>query len=630
MTNQRLILSLVAVVFLATSAFNQSVGISDDGSTPDASAMLDVKSTDKGLLIPRTDTSSVNSAGSPANGLMIYTPADQQYYYYNGSRWLGVTDGLTDKDGDTKVEVERFNDDDKVRVMVEGVDALTIQKGLGNQLMFHMPFNKRNVFLGQSAGNNTGLDSTFVNSGHLNTGVGFNALYNNTNGLTNTAFGGYALLNNTTGVNNTATGVHALEQNISGDNNAVFGVGAMRSNTTGFDNVAVGLNALNSNITGFNSVSVGRRAGVFDTISIGNVYIGTNAGAGGSVFSDRHAKSNNVMIGYNAGEQNQGDANIFLGYEAGQNEASSNRLYIENSNGDMNNALIYGEFDNNILRVNGKVGIGAAPSDALHISGSGLEDLFRVQLGGSTKMRVYNNGSISLGNNNTNISNGDVYVHNDLGIGAGIPENRLHVKDSDDGAFMAKIENFNTGTKSSGLIVEVGPNSNPTNTNIFIGFQDQDGTNVGSVTGNGSGGILYNTTSDIRLKQNINPFLSGLDLINKINAYNYEMKSNPGVDHIGFIAQELYKVLPNIVKGTPESTSVDDPMMVDYSKMTPILVAAVKELSDKNILLEKEIRELKNATALLVEMQSELMSQKKLISELVQSKDQRKSIKGED
>ncbi|MCD4697181.1 MAG: hypothetical protein K8S16_13170 [Bacteroidales bacterium] len=54
---------------------------------------------------------------------------------------------------------------------------------------------------------------------------------------------------------------------------------------------------------------------------------------------------------------------MFLGNRAGQNEQGSDRLYIENSEVDSSWALIYGEFDNDLLVFNNRVGIGIYPSD---------------------------------------------------------------------------------------------------------------------------------------------------------------------------------------------------------------------------------------------------------------------------
>jgi hypothetical protein len=77
--------------FIQTSMYlySQNVGINNDASQPDASAMLDVKSTAKGMLIPRMQMSERDLIASPATGLMIYqTDNTPGFYYYNGSSWI--------------------------------------------------------------------------------------------------------------------------------------------------------------------------------------------------------------------------------------------------------------------------------------------------------------------------------------------------------------------------------------------------------------------------------------------------------------------------------------------------------------------------------------------------------------
>ncbi|PLK42567.1 hypothetical protein C0V77_20280 [Emticicia sp. TH156] len=67
-----------------------NVGI---GTTlPHESAVLDIKSSSQGLLIPRMSLQQRNSIQNPANGLMVYqTDLISGFYYYNGSEWKGMS-----------------------------------------------------------------------------------------------------------------------------------------------------------------------------------------------------------------------------------------------------------------------------------------------------------------------------------------------------------------------------------------------------------------------------------------------------------------------------------------------------------------------------------------------------------
>lgn len=66
------------------------VSISTDNSDPDASAMLDVKSMSKGILIPRMTDAERDAIAAPANGLMVYVTTDSSFYFYEGNAWAKV------------------------------------------------------------------------------------------------------------------------------------------------------------------------------------------------------------------------------------------------------------------------------------------------------------------------------------------------------------------------------------------------------------------------------------------------------------------------------------------------------------------------------------------------------------
>ena len=74
--------------------YSQNVAITDDEShTADASAMLDIKSITKGMLVPRMMTEqrlAIGLPGTPAIGLLVYDTDLNNFFYYNGITWMGL------------------------------------------------------------------------------------------------------------------------------------------------------------------------------------------------------------------------------------------------------------------------------------------------------------------------------------------------------------------------------------------------------------------------------------------------------------------------------------------------------------------------------------------------------------
>ena len=81
-------LLLFALLMFAATSMAQNVGINTDGSAPHSSAMLDVKSTSGGILIPRMTEAQRDAINSPATGLLVYqTTSPAGFYYFDGSSW---------------------------------------------------------------------------------------------------------------------------------------------------------------------------------------------------------------------------------------------------------------------------------------------------------------------------------------------------------------------------------------------------------------------------------------------------------------------------------------------------------------------------------------------------------------
>ena len=101
--------------------------------------------------------------------------------------------------------------------------------------------------------------------------------------------------------------------------------------------------------------------------------------------------------------------------------------------------------------------------------------------------------------------------------------------------------------------------------------------------------------SDERLKTNISPITDALFKVNSLNGFTYKFNEigeklgfNPDITYAGVSAQEVQKVLPEVVHPAP----VDDKYItVQYDKVVPLLIEAIKELSDKVEKLEQRLED---------------------------------------
>jgi hypothetical protein len=86
---------IIVILLLNSSLLFSQVAVNTDGSAPDNSAMLEVKSTTKGMLIPRMTLTERNGIINPANGLLIFCTSDNQYYSNKGTptvpNWVMVS-----------------------------------------------------------------------------------------------------------------------------------------------------------------------------------------------------------------------------------------------------------------------------------------------------------------------------------------------------------------------------------------------------------------------------------------------------------------------------------------------------------------------------------------------------------
>jgi len=108
----------------------------------------------------------------------------------------------------------------------------------------------------------------------------------------------------------------------------------------------------------------------------------------------------------------------------------------------------------------------------------------------------------------------------------------------------------------------------------YAGFL-YNGSTIGSITQSGTAAVLYNTTSDRRLKDNITDADSASDLIDAIKVRQFDWKADGSHQRYGMIAQELHEVAPEAVHSPVDP---DEMMAVDYSKLVPMLVKEIQSL----------------------------------------------------
>ena len=75
----------LAIAMIISSSLTAQVAVNTDGSSPDGSAMFEVKSNDKGMLIPRMTQAEIAAIANQANGLIVYNTDDSRFYFYDES-----------------------------------------------------------------------------------------------------------------------------------------------------------------------------------------------------------------------------------------------------------------------------------------------------------------------------------------------------------------------------------------------------------------------------------------------------------------------------------------------------------------------------------------------------------------
>jgi hypothetical protein len=156
------------------------------------------------------------------------------------------------------------------------------------------------------------------------------------------------------------------------------------------------------------------------------------------------------------------------------------------------------------------------------------------------------------------------------------------------------VDDSDTSVESGSICMAVMfSNDNSFSAAKYVSFRDIGGEQ-GSITGDGTGSVAYNTSSDMRLKTNIQDTASQWDTIKALQVRDYEWIGN-GNEETGFIAQEIHEQIPQVVYVGGEEAA-KEPWAVDYGRITPQLTKALQEAMARIETLESELAKLKGGS----------------------------------
>lgn len=457
-----------------------------------------------------------------------------------------------------------------------------------------------NYFSGTAAGaSNT--------TGDYNAFAGYGAGTNNTSGSLNTAFGFYAGASNQATSYNTSIGAYAGYFTSSSFGENVFvGYRSGFYNSNGFYNVFLGSNAGYTNNSGSYNVFIGSGVGYDNTSGLSNTFIGYASGANNTTasantfvgnlsgFSNTTGANNafygsgcgtsnttgalNVFVGSGSGYYNStGGSNAFFGYYAGRNSTASNNTFLGRGAGEKTTTG----------GVNTFVGSEAGSNNV-----NGYNNVFMGRTAGQGNTSGFENTFVgrSAGIKNTSGKNNAAFGYM-AGPSVGTLTNAT------------AIGNKAYVTASNSLVLGSINGVNGATADTKVGIRTTAPGYTLHVNGTAAkpGGGSWTAASDKRLKQNVQDFKQGVEILSKIKPVSFRYNGKAGLPtdkvYVGVIAQDMQNILPASVGEFTypgENGSVEKYLDFDATALTYILINSVKELKQENDMLKEELASIKD------------------------------------
>ncbi|MEM6697215.1 MAG: tail fiber domain-containing protein, partial [Bacteroidota bacterium] len=572
---------------------NDKACINCPTDTPDASAVLEIQSSNKGILIPRV--ASITSISSPATGLMIYDNSSNSFKYYDGTDW---------QDFGGSVEHIIFSNDANSFVGVNAGNSNTGNQNtaFGSAALYNNIDRSGLVAVGDSALFNNGVGAISSFQGTGNTALGSKTLYSNTRGYSNTAVGSRALNANTTGFGNVAVGRSALASNVTSNINTAIGFSALASNTTGSSNIAIGYNALRDNINGVQNVAGGSSALSFNTTGNYNVAIGYNT------LRDNTTGSGNTANGHQALTNNTtGNSNVAIGTRTLlYNTNRSNLVAVGDSALYNNGRFVTLSFHAQQNTALGSKALYNNTTGFYNVSG-GFSALYSNTIGAYNSAfgwkALYNN---TMGEYNTAIGLNSLLNNTSGNFNTAVGYNTFTT--------------INQYTNSAAL----GNNAQP-NASNRIRLGNSSITQIG-------GYANWSNVSDKRFKTKIKADVPGLAFINELRPVTYQMDMDAiakfhktpdslrllkaeaekgAIRYTGFLAQEVEAAAEQIgydFSGVDQPAHENDNYSLRYAEFVVPLVKAIQE---QQAIIEEKDEKIANLEARLAKIEALLFDEDK-------------------
>ena len=272
------------------------------------------------------------------------------------------------------------------------------------------------------------------------------------------------------------------------------------------------------------------------------------------------------------------------------NVTLTNATIVANTSSIAANAVVYTTSTGNLtgnasvftVDSSGNVGIGTtSPSKKLVVSNAGAAgiEFDPAALTGVTETLYYNRSTSAY------ISNRQTALTHQFFSGSS-PAEAMRIDSSGNllvgttGTGPQNSYSFSVAT-ASGYIAINHPNGAGSGA-TYAQFNYNAGI-IGSITQSGTTAVLYNLTSDARLKTNIVD--APLGNIDDVKVRSFDWKSDNSHVEYGFIAQELVEVAPYAVH---QPQNPEEMMAVDYSKLVPMMIKEIQDLKQRIKTLENK------------------------------------------